>query len=373
MNLTYSGMFYDVCSELGAEVRVIGYNAREAVIDEGPWRIEQAPVPGWNDGGWRYHRAELRLVMRLWRAASEFKPDVLVMTDIKDWFLVTLLRLRGIRIIPTMHGALWPVGFPPRGFATRLIEKFNAMFWRHAVDATLCVSPECERQVRQISGKLDSPFFQARAQYVHEDFATVTAPKYASPLVVLYAGRLERAKGPFELLDVASRLNQSHPRKFRWEFAGGGTALEAFRQEVQSRGLESSVVVHGMLKRPQMLEAFNRSHIVAVPTSSTFREGLNKVVVESVVARRPVLTSALSNALDVVGEAVCEVPPDNIAAYGDELIRLAEEPDYWQRKRDACETLRMQFFDRDRSWGAALRGGLEHVMTELARRGKLTQ
>jgi glycosyltransferase involved in cell wall biosynthesis len=85
------------------------------------------------------------------------------------------------------------------------------------------------------------------------------------------------------------------------------------------------------------------------------------------------VTSALSNALDVVGEAICEVPPDNVVAYGDALIRLAEDQRLWERKRAACETLREQFFDRDRSWGAALRRGIDHAVSKLIRQGNLAR
>jgi glycosyltransferase involved in cell wall biosynthesis len=98
--------------------------------------------------------------------------------------------------------------------------------------------------------------------------------------------------------------------------------------------------------------------VLIVPTTSDFAEGFNQVVVEGVLAARPVITSNVCPALDYVKDAVVQVPPDDVQAYQDAIIRLADDQCLYDQKRQACLALHGQFYDRAKGWAAALRQAL---------------
>jgi glycosyltransferase involved in cell wall biosynthesis len=250
-----------------------------------------------------------------------------------------------------------------------MIQALDGWFWRRVAWATLAVSPECERQVREVAGRPRGPINQIRAQYRKGYFESLAPPPPHSekPFHVLYAGRIERAKGVFDLLAVAEKLERQRPGAFAWEVCGEGKDAERLAQAAAEKGLSKVFALRGRLGQSGMADAFARSHIVVVPTNSAgnFAEGLNKVAVEGALAGRPVVTSRLSNAIEVLGDAVLEVPPDDLGAYTDAFVRLADDPDLYARKAAACRVVRDQFYDESHSFGQAVRGLFKRLRFEL--------
>src|SRR5205814_1764003 len=90
------------------------------------------------------------------------------------------------------------------------------------------------------------------------------------------------------------------------------------------------------------------------PTTTDFPEGFNQVVVEGILAGRPVITSSVCPALDYVRDAVVEVPPDDVNAYHDAVLRLHDDVALYEQKRAASVSLQGQFYDPKRGWAEAL-------------------
>jgi len=369
--MTYSEQFYDVCRELGAQAWVISSHPRREIVRDGQFIVEHRPIPFFSSRGLRFHIGKLWNSLRLIVSAIQFRANVVVVMNGVYWFSLAILALMGIRVVPSLHCALWPAGHRPMTFRWRLVHYLDGWFWRCCPTATIAVSPECERQVRELSDRVRGRFYQVRAQYRTEVFNHLPSPPNRRPFHILYAGRIARMKGVFDLLEVARQLESRFPGVYRWELCGNGPDLERLRVEVAAAGLESSFELRGKLKQADMMAAFSGCHVVVVPTNRLFAEGLNKVSVEGVLAGRVVVTSRLSNAIDLVGDAVVEVPPNDVAAYRDALITLAHDPAVYERKRAATELVRAQFYDRDRSWGAAVRrvliGCATSMGTELGR------
>ena len=99
---------------------------------------------------------------------------------------------------------------------------------------------------------------------------------------------------------------------------------------------------------------YDVAHVVIVPTTSDFIEGFNKVVAEGVLAGKPVITSSICPALEYVREAVVEVPPNDVDAYAAAIVRLREDANFYQSRREGCKTAQSQFYDVSRGWGAGL-------------------
>ena len=111
---------------------------------------------------------------------------------------------------------------------------------------------------------------------------------------------------------------------------------------------------HGKLARPALLEFYGSCHIVIVPTRSDFCEGMPSVCAEAILCHRPVITSRLSNALDVLPGALVIASPDNPQNYAHEIDRLLEDPAKYERLSGACAALQEQFYDPRKGLAAAL-------------------
>lgn len=356
---TYSGQFLDACRQLDAEAMVVGSMGPADCERNETFVVEHRPDGLAGLGGWRYHAKNIRYGLGLIRSAMRFRADVVVATSATHWFMLWPLSLMGVRVIPTLHCALWPVGRRETGRVQRLIQTLNGWFWRWGATATLCVSPECERQLNELTGGRIGPVYQARALYRRETFASVPAPAFGKPFRVMYAGRIEQNKGVFDLVEIAAQLERQRPGGFTWDICGDGSALETLRKRVDEAGLSSIMQVHGRMNHHDMIHRYGCSDAVIVPTTHGFAEGLNKVAVEGVLAGRPVVTSRLSNAVDVLGDAVIEVPPEDVDAYAHALLELSENEALQASTRAACKTAEAAFYDPSRSWGAALRKAVE--------------
>jgi len=90
-----------------------------------------------------------------------------------------------------------------------------------------------------------------------------------------------------------------------------------------------------------------------VPTRSDIGEGMPSVCAEAVLCHRPVITSPLSSALDVLPGALVVASPDNTQSYAYEIERLLEDPAKYERLCSACVPLQEQFYDSSTSLTAA--------------------
>jgi glycogen synthase len=355
--LTYSGQFYNAVRALHAQAYVISQRDTGRLVRDRAFVFEDRNNRFQAASGIRYHVGQIIYGLRLWITALRFRAEAAVVSAGTHWFVLSLLALSGVRVIPTLHCAFWPAGYRPGGMLRRTIQWLDGLFWRKFAYATVCVSPECERQVRAITKgrNLRGPVYQVRAQYHEGTLDTIPPAAHALPLRVMFAGRIERSKGVFDLLDVIEQLHRKRPGSFTVEFCGSGAALDTLRDDIQRRGLGAVAAAPGRLNAPEMREAFARAHVVVVPTTREFAEGLNKVAVEAVLAGRPVITSRLANASDVLRGAVIEVPPGDVGAYRAALERLAEDAAAYDAARAACAAAQSMFYDRSLGWESAIR------------------
>jgi glycogen(starch) synthase len=131
---------------------------------------------------------------------------------------------------------------------------------------------------------------------------------------------------------------------------GEGSALPALRERIVAAGLESHIACPGHLQRDQMIGHLASAACVVVPTRTSFPEGFNKVVVEAVLAGRPVVTSRVCPALDEVRPAAVEVEPDRPGAYADAIEQLMTDRALFDAKVAASGALRARFTDPAFGW-----------------------
>ena len=365
--ITYSAQFYEVCRALDASAYVISSAQERKFLHDGQFTIEQRPIP------WRSSSSLLFYLGRLWyglgliASALRFKADVAVIADgTTHWFVLSLLTWLGVQVIPSLHCVLWPK-YLSQSWVEKLILKLSRNFFANNCTAILTISDDISEQVAQLAARQHPPILKFSPTYRRSQFARIAPPDpERSPFRVLFVGRIEQNKGVFNLLEIAQRFAKEGRQDITFDLCGSGPMLEPLRLAAKAAGVDSSFICHGHCNKSQMRERFNWAHVVIVPTRTDFIEGFNKVVAEGVLSGRPVVVSRVCPAVSCLQEAVVEVPPDDTKSYGDALLELCDNREFYEQKRTSSLALQEQFYDNSRSWGAALKSVLVviHNITE---------
>lgn len=349
---SYLSQFFELCRELGADGYVLTtLPGRHAMFRCGDFLIENRPMPR-EASGVRYHMGiafwYLRLAPRLLRS----RPDLLVVTALQNhWFLLFFLKWLGVTVVPAVHCVFWPMFRPIRWHWRALFRLNRQLFWSRVTHA-IAASEEIASQIRKLATCRVTVFLPT---YDRSQFDGVNPPLPGKPFRVFFAGRIVENKGVYDLLAIAHRLELEAPGEFRFDICGDGSELEPMRRSALPRNF----VLHGFCSAPRLRSVLSESHAVIVPTRTTCDEGFNMVCAEAILAGRPLITSAVCPALATVRAAAIEVPPDDVDAYYEAILRLRSDRQLYEEKRRACALLQQQFYDPANGWAARLREALD--------------
>jgi glycogen(starch) synthase len=267
----------------------------------------------------------------------------------------------GMHVVPSLHSMLRSKDHRPSK-VQRLINRLDQPLFARSCTAIMSASEDISEQVRCLSPQSSRPIVSFLPTYRPEMFDQITLPDYDErPFRVMYAGRIVREKGVFELLKIAKRFLDTGIDDIEWDVCGSGGDLGALKQASETAGVGRVFHCHGRLEKPVMADMFSRSHVLVVPTMAYCVEGFNQVVVEGALVGRPVVTSSVCPAIRYVRDAVVEVPPDDTQAYGDAILKLYEDKGFYQGKHQGSLKVRGNFFDPLCGWGAAL----THILTAI--------
>jgi glycogen(starch) synthase len=365
---TYSGQFYDVCRDLDAEAYVISSCEERKSLQDGRFLIEHRPIPLRSSSGLLYHLGQLWYGLWLIASAIRFRADVAVVSNgTTHWFILSLLPWFGVAVIPSLHCTLWRKYIPKRK-VEELILKLSHYFFASSCTAILTISDDISNQVAELTDNKHGKILKFSPTYRRDQFAGIDSPdKKRKPFRVLFASRIEQDKGVFDLLEIAKRLATLGRQDITFELCGDGSALESVRVAAKLEGIDSHFVCHGHCNKQKMSQILNRMHVVIVPTKSDFIEGFNKVVAEGILSGRPVVTSGVCPAIYSMQDAIVEVPPDDINSYTDALLKLCDDHEFYEQKRESCLGVQSQFYDTQRSWGTLLKSVLIQFVPLLSR------
>jgi glycosyltransferase involved in cell wall biosynthesis len=362
VSMTFSGHFYEVCKALDAFGYVIAEASFKQIIRDDRFIIERRPVPFSQAKGIFYHLRQILRGLQLFVSAVRFGANVVIAdSGTTYWFVLLPLTWIGIKVIPSLQCTLWRK-YSNQTLGEKITLKLSQSFFRTACHTIHSVSHDISEQISQLTGGVHQPIHEFLPIYTRNDFTDIPPPSsFKAPLRILFAGRVEYDKGAFDLLQIAKKLVESGNKDIVFDICGDGTALEPLRTSVQHEGVEKLFVFHGYCNKQQMREMFGKSHAVIVPTRTDFIEGFNRVVAESILSGRPVITSAVCPALSYVYSAVLEVPPNDIEAYVKAILQLYYDQNLYEQKRLACLKLQEQFYNINNSWAAALNKSLSTI------------
>lgn len=362
VSITFSGQFQDFCRSVNAKAYIVSYHPERKKIRDGDFILEHRPKQHLNATGIMFHLGEIWYGIKLLFSAVRFRTKIAVVdSGTTHSFMLFLWALLGIKIVPVLHNSLWPAGFPPTQSVQKLVLWLDSWFWRWIPVATLCVSPECKRQVVQATGGKHRPLYEMYAQFKPEYFATIPSPPSHDrrPFRIMYTGRVEACKGVFDIVTIAEALDVEFPGQLKWTICGRGAALPKLREMIAEKGLESVIDLPGWVTLEQLAEIYGRSHAAVVPTRSSFLEGLAMTAVEHTLAGRPVVTSPVVPALEVLAAACVEAETNKPDTFREAIRQLFTDQTLYEKKQRACAGLHARFIDGTQGLTAVLGRALE--------------
>jgi glycogen(starch) synthase len=353
--------FYDLCQELNAKAYILSRGCKPGDVQDSNFKIRHSPVPFQTSRfAALYYLGQIWTGFELIIKAIIFNPDILVIQGGRTFpFFLSPIAWLGIKVIPSYHCVLWEK-YRPKSKINQLIWNLNRRFFQRDCLAILSTSKDITDQVNELTVGGGQPVVEFLSIYQKGQFTKIQSPAFSgNTFNVLFVGRMSRNKGIFDLFDIAKRFQRNGQNIIRFDLCGTGPGLEVLKRQVSEAGLENVFLCHGHCNRPQLLDFYEKSHVVIVPTTTRFSEGLNQVILEGVLSGRPVITSSVCPAIHYVREAVVEVPPDDIQAYGDAILNLFKNKDLYDIKYKSCIELQNQFYDLSKGWGAKLKFILE--------------
>jgi glycosyltransferase involved in cell wall biosynthesis len=345
--VTYSGMFYSLVEKLDAEALVLHQGEQQGTQDRGRFTFVRA-VRTPRRGRAGYLLSDLQYAWRLLRLLRAFQPDIVVIGS--DAPRALLQRLpRRMRLILSAHNSYWPMGRPPTAWRQRLKLWLAARALRR-IDAAVCTSPECRRQVASLRGD-DRGLLVEMPQLPEWHPAQ---PRGDAPAMrLLFAGRIEASKGVFDLLRAFAGLAARHPG-LSLAYAGDGSELEALRRAVEASPAAARIRVLGRLSASALRVEMAQSDLLLCPTRSSFNEGLALVVLEAAALGIPGIASSVVPAAEVAGPACLRFEADDAAALAQAIEAVVASPERYQSMQQATLGIGAQMLDRSRSWGSCL-------------------
>jgi glycosyltransferase involved in cell wall biosynthesis len=273
------------------------------------------------------------------------------MDGITFYFLLTPLAWAGKRVFLSIHTVLRREG-TQLSVVQNMVARLDAWFIRRYCAGCLVASPRIASQLIELARYREDRISFFYPTYDRQAFENFLPPDSGSrPFRILYAGRIELEKGVFDLLESFRELRAAG-KNVQLDYCGNGQALPSVRETILKAGLSECVRTHGHLKQSEMLDLLAMAQVVVVPTRSSFPEGLNQVIIEAALAKRPVVTSSVCPAIDLVAPAIVEVEADKVQSYTAALEQLMDDQALFEQKVEAASRLGAEFFDGQKGWTA---------------------
>ncbi len=231
--------------------------------------------------------------------------------------VLLIARLAGSKTIFHLHGG----GF--RTFATQESGPLMRRWIRHTLESSSIVIALSEGWAGFVHGFAP----RARVAVVPNSvpLPAPPAPGREEPGRILFLGRLEAAKGVFDLLDAAALLAGAHPR-LRLALGGEGSDadVQALRRRAEQLGIGDRLELLGWVG-PQRRDAeLARASAFCLPSHA---EGLPMSMLEAMAAGKAVVATGVGGIPETVsdGDNGLLVPPRDAPALAAALARVLDD------------------------------------------------
>lgn len=164
-----------------------------------------------------------------------------------------------------------------------IISKF--LFKR--AEISLTVSPQFADFIEQAGGRAETirPMIEDNESDIIVDRTYLVKDKYN----LLYVGRIELAKGSYELISAINLLVEKGVQNISLDMIGDGADAVNIKKQVLDLGLSKYITFHGTITDRKILKKFYRdADLFILPTH---HEGFPRVLYESMINGVPILTT----------------------------------------------------------------------------------
>ncbi len=224
------------------------------------------------------------------------------------------------------------------------LQQFRASSLR-AMSAVVVTSEYLEKSVRPLLGERqlyrvpNSPDPLSRAASSLRGRAEMVGTN------LIVVGMLNENKGQVALLRSLPSLVERIP-DVRLHFVGRGDRIARRISEIsQELGVADRVEMHGYLDRDHLYALYRRCQIVVLPT--VWPEPFGRVPLEAGLARRPCVSFAVGGLIESIvdGRTGLLIPPGDMRAMTDAIVRLAREPGLRRKMGEAAFDVIQERYD----------------------------
>jgi glycosyltransferase involved in cell wall biosynthesis len=160
---------------------------------------------------------------------------------------------------------------------------------------------------------------------------------------VLFVGRIERAKGVFDLLQAWASVLVHCPNA-RLSIVGEDRTDGLFSQQAGSLGISESISLTGSLPSPQVADMMRASRVFCLPSHN---EGTPVCVMESLSCGLPIVATRVGGIPDIVthGTTGLLVEKGDIQGLADALVSLLRDPSRCIRLGEAAQEFSDSYLD----------------------------
>ena len=147
---------------------------------------------------------------------------------------------------------------------------------------------------------------------------------WSRDVTLFTAGRIDAEKNPLLLVEAMAELERRRPGVYRLTWAGEGPLVEEVRRRAEELGVAERIELLGYLPFPELLPHYRGAHAFV---HVSFTEGVPQVLTEALASGAPVVATDVGGVREALndGEAALLVPPDDLVALVEALLRLADD------------------------------------------------
>ncbi len=259
---------------------------------------------------------------------------------------VGIARAGGRRVVLQVHGSSFRTAIRRSGLRGAAARRCFGLVARGA-DAVVAATPAWADELERTLG----------LEHVHvvpnaADVTSLIAVPREAPQhqTVLFLGRLERAKGVFELVDAIAKLRRERPG-LRLVLAGRGRDELALTELVSERGLVDAVELTGWVDGEDKRRLLAGATCLALPS---YAEGLPLAVLEAMLSGVPVVATRVGGIPEAArdGDEALLVTPGDVAELAEALGRVLDDERLAARLARAARKRALEKYHPDQVAGA---------------------
>ena len=300
------------------------------------------------------------------RIARKAKASVCVVSnDLDPIGLLPFVLWRG-KCIYEFHCTMWPRG-QKRSFLRKIKHFADRWIIKLICPVIVCISEECRRQFSGGSSSLYDRTILYLPYYSNRLPTGIKAGEDRHPFRILFAGRIEKQKGVYDVMESAKILELRFSGQFKWVTAGFGKEFDSFKRSVNENGLSDVISVPGHLSRQALIQEIINCHVSVTPTQVNFPEGLSQLPLESTIIGRPSILSTVVPADDHLNKAFVHCVPGNPESLAHAVETLRTDLKLYNDLVDRTASARMTFISGQYSYRNAIESAIKRVAPKMLR------